>query len=76
MNLLASSQEKAEQTKKNNWPIEDNIKLLELASNSGKSWEDVVNAFEGRKNIEDIILQFMQFPIINFAPTEAQVERK
>ena len=45
MNLLASSQEKAQETKKNNWPIEDNIKLLEMASSSGKSWPEVLKAF-------------------------------
>ena len=49
------------------WNIEDNLKLLDFMShNQDKSWADLINQFNGKKTIEDIILQYMQFPISNF----------
>ena len=62
---------------KTNWGLEDNIRLLDfMGSAEGKSWEDIEAYFEGKKTREDIILQFMQFPISNFDPYDHQKSLK
>ena len=66
----------SERGKRSNWAIDDNMKLLELVSSPGMSWEGLQEAFEGKKSIEDIILHFMQFPINNFAPREEEIKQK
>lgn len=49
------------------WNIEENIRLLDfMASSRGENdWNKLLEFFGGRRNIEDIILQFLQFPISN-----------
>ena len=60
---------------KTNWGLDDNIKLLDFIGNSeGKNWNDILNQFEGKKSLEDIIIQFMQFPITNFDPHQEEVK--
>jgi hypothetical protein len=59
----------SKQISKTSWGLEDNIRLLEfMGSCSGRNWEDLMAQFEGKKTLEDIISQFMQFPITNFDP--------
>jgi hypothetical protein len=41
-----------------------------MGSGEHKNWNDIVAQFEGKKSLEDIIVQFMQFPITNFNPSE------
>lgn len=54
---------------KTSWGLEDNIKLLDYMGNcEGRSWKDLIDQFEGKKALEDIIIQFMQFPITNYDP--------
>ena len=54
---------------KNNWCYEDNVKLLEFMGNcEGKDWNELLEELEGKKTLEDVIVQFMQFPINNFNP--------
>lgn len=50
---------------KNAWNIEENIRLLDFMSNSEKSWKKLLDEFGGKRTIEDIMLQFLQFPISN-----------
>lgn len=38
----------------------------------GKSWKDIESQFETKRGLEDIVLQFMQFPISNFEPYQHQ----
>lgn len=55
---------------KTSWGLEDNIKLLDYMGNcEGRSWKELIDQFEGKKALEDIIIQFMQFPITNYDPT-------
>jgi hypothetical protein len=35
---------------------------------SGRTWDELIGQFEGKKALEDIIIQFMQFPITNYDP--------
>jgi hypothetical protein len=37
----------------------------------GQSWYSIHQQFEGKKSLEDIVLQFMQFPITNFDPHDS-----
>lgn len=47
-----------------------------MGSDQGKSWNDIMAQFDGKKSLEDIIVQFMQFPITNFNPSEHQIKLK
>lgn len=54
---------------KTSWGLEDNVKLLDyMGSCEGRSWKELADQFEGKKALEDIIIQFMQFPITNYDP--------
>ena len=58
---------------KSSWGLEDNIKLLDfMGASKNKNWTDIEGQFETKKSLEDIILQFMQFPITNFDPYHHQ----
>lgn len=50
---------------KNVWSIDDNLKLLNFISRPNDSWEPLESSFEKKKSFDDIVLQFMQFPISN-----------
>lgn len=57
------------QANKTSWGLEDNIRLLEFMGNcTGRSWNELMGQFDGKKALEDIIIQFMQFPITNYDP--------
>jgi len=63
--------ESGRDNRKSYWGLDDNIKLLDFMGNSyGRGWAEIDHYFEGKKSIEDILLQFMQFPITNFNPFE------
>ena len=47
------------------WSIDDNLKLLQFVSKPADDWEALENSFEKKKTFDDIMLQFMQFPIGN-----------
>jgi hypothetical protein len=41
-------------------------------SNGEKSWNKLLNEFGGKRSIEDIVLQFLQFPISNIEIKESK----
>ncbi len=49
--------------------------MLEMISQPNKDWKTIVDQFEGRKGVEDIILQFMQFPIANYIPKSEELAK-
>jgi len=68
---ITKRMESGRDNRKSYWGLDDNIKLLDFMGNSyGRGWAEIDHYFEGKKSIEDILLQFMQFPITNFNPFE------
>ena len=66
---ITKKMESGRDNRKSNWCLDDNIKLLDfMGICQNKSWREIEYQFEGKKSIEDILLQFMQFPITNFDP--------
>lgn len=59
------------ESKPSTWSIEDNMHLLEFVSKPQSSWEPLQKeTFEDKKSLDEIMLQFMQFPITNFEQSE------
>lgn len=55
------------------------MKLLDFMGSSSthsKSWHDMLALFDNKRAIEDIIVQFMQFPITNYDPTQEDTALK
>ena len=49
------------------WTIDDNMHLLDFSSDPQQRWEPLQKkTFEDKKNFDEIMLQFMQFPITKF----------
>ena len=42
-----------------------------MSNCEGRDWSELLDKIEGRKTLEDVIMQFMQFPINNFNPHPA-----
>ena len=52
---------------KASWGFEENMRLLEFMGQEKKEWHSLKEeTLNNKKTLEDIIIQFIQFPITNF----------
>ncbi len=48
------------------WSVDENLKLLDFMSNpENKNWKALLENLGGKRTLEDVILQFLQFPVSN-----------